>query len=117
MVDVPNDIITVTIPEFCRVSGNGRSKTYELLAKGKDVTAERVDGADHGFCKPGEESGPPTGIQKVFSHVLTWFFAKPKTFEPGRIPIGPTIGGAAIRVLEPNGIPGCVVNNGSNELE
>jgi len=35
MVDVPNDIITVTIPEFCRVSGNGRSKTYELLAKGK----------------------------------------------------------------------------------
>jgi pimeloyl-ACP methyl ester carboxylesterase len=50
----------------------------ELLARGKDVTAERVDGVDHGFCKPGEESGPPMGIQKVFSHVISWFFADPK---------------------------------------
>jgi dienelactone hydrolase len=50
----------------------------ELLARGKDVTAERIDGADHGFCKPGEESGPPKGLQKVFGHVITWFFADPK---------------------------------------
>jgi hypothetical protein len=26
------DIITATIPEFCRISGIGRSKTYELIA-------------------------------------------------------------------------------------
>jgi dienelactone hydrolase len=50
----------------------------ELLARGKDVTAERIEGVDHGFCKPGEESGTPTGIQKVFSHVISWFFEKPK---------------------------------------
>jgi excisionase family DNA binding protein len=35
MDNIPNDIITATIPEFCRVSGNGRSKTYELLAEGR----------------------------------------------------------------------------------
>jgi len=35
MNNLPNDIITATIPEFCRVSGNGRSKTYELLAEGR----------------------------------------------------------------------------------
>jgi excisionase family DNA binding protein len=28
------DIITATIPEFCRISGIGRSKTYELIASG-----------------------------------------------------------------------------------
>jgi dienelactone hydrolase len=50
----------------------------ELLARGKDVTAERVDGADHGFCQAGEESGPPKGLQKIFSHVMTWFLAEPK---------------------------------------
>jgi dienelactone hydrolase len=47
----------------------------ELLAQGKDVTAERIEGADHGYFKPGEESGPPTGFEKVFDHVLAWFFA------------------------------------------
>ena len=35
MNNLPDDIITATIPEFCRVSGNGRSKTYELLAEGR----------------------------------------------------------------------------------
>jgi excisionase family DNA binding protein len=29
------DIITATIPEFCRISGIGRSKTYELIASGE----------------------------------------------------------------------------------
>jgi len=28
------EIITATIPEFCRISGIGRSKTYELIADG-----------------------------------------------------------------------------------
>jgi excisionase family DNA binding protein len=35
MDNVSHDIITATIPEFCRVSGNGRTKTYELIAEGK----------------------------------------------------------------------------------
>jgi excisionase family DNA binding protein len=35
MDNIQNNIITATIPEFCRVSGNGRSKTYELLAEGR----------------------------------------------------------------------------------
>jgi len=38
-VDVMNnsshDLITATIPEFCRVSGLGRSMTYEMLADGR----------------------------------------------------------------------------------
>jgi excisionase family DNA binding protein len=29
------DPITATIPQFCRLSGIGRSKTYELLASGE----------------------------------------------------------------------------------
>ena len=34
MISIPLDIITATIPEFCRISGVGRSKLYELLANG-----------------------------------------------------------------------------------
>jgi excisionase family DNA binding protein len=30
-----NDIITATIPEFCRISGIGRSKAYELISSGE----------------------------------------------------------------------------------
>jgi len=35
MDNIQNNIITATIPEFFRVSGNWRSKTYELLAEGR----------------------------------------------------------------------------------
>jgi excisionase family DNA binding protein len=35
MDDIPQDIITATIPEFCRVSGLGRSTTYELIDDGQ----------------------------------------------------------------------------------
>jgi hypothetical protein len=34
MDNIPQDIITATIPEFCRVSGLGRSTTYELIDEG-----------------------------------------------------------------------------------
>lgn len=50
----------------------------ELLARGKDVTAERVEGVDHGYYKPGEAAGPPTGLEKVLGHVTAWFFAESK---------------------------------------
>jgi excisionase family DNA binding protein len=29
------DIITATVSEFCRISGIGRSKTYEMIATGE----------------------------------------------------------------------------------
>jgi dienelactone hydrolase len=51
----------------------------ELLARGKDVTAEWIEGADHGYFRPGEESGPPAGLAKLFGHVIDWFFADKKT--------------------------------------
>jgi excisionase family DNA binding protein len=35
MNNIPQDIITATIPEFCRVSGLGRSTTYELIDEGQ----------------------------------------------------------------------------------
>jgi excisionase family DNA binding protein len=35
MDSIPQDIITAPIPEFGRLSGLGRSKTYELIGEGK----------------------------------------------------------------------------------
>lgn len=43
----------------------------ELAARGKDVTAERLLGADHGLRKPDEQ--PPAGLREVFGRVLEWF--------------------------------------------
>jgi pimeloyl-ACP methyl ester carboxylesterase len=40
----------------------------ELLAAGRDVTAERVEGGDHGYGVKGQ-----SGTQKVFGNVLEWF--------------------------------------------
>ena len=40
----------------------------ELLAAGRDVTAERVEGGDHGFGVKGQ-----SGVQKVFGNVVEWF--------------------------------------------
>ena len=37
------DIITATIPEFCRISGIGRSKTYEMIGAG-DIDSILVGG-------------------------------------------------------------------------
>lgn len=45
-----------------------------LLAKGRDVTAERIEGADHGFRKATDPAnGPPSGMTEVFGHVIEWF--------------------------------------------
>ena len=40
----------------------------ELLAAGRDVTAERVEGSDHGFAVQGQ-----SGISKVFGNVVEWY--------------------------------------------
>jgi hypothetical protein len=47
----------------------------ELRARGRDVTAERVKGADHGF-QASDMPPPPAGMQGVLGHVLQWFLAK-----------------------------------------
>ena len=40
----------------------------ELLAAGRHVTAERVEGGDHGFGVKGQ-----SGTTKVFGNVVEWF--------------------------------------------
>ena len=40
----------------------------ELLATGRDVTAERVEGGDHGYGVNGK-----SGIDKVFGNVVEWY--------------------------------------------
>jgi dienelactone hydrolase len=46
----------------------------ELRARGRDVTAERLEGADHGFLSE-EMPRPPAGMQAVLGRVLGWFLA------------------------------------------
>jgi pimeloyl-ACP methyl ester carboxylesterase len=47
----------------------------ELRARGRDVTAERLEGADHGFLTE-DRPRPPAGMQAVLGRVLQWFLAK-----------------------------------------
>jgi len=47
----------------------------ELRARGRDVTAERLEGADHGFLTE-EMPQPPAGMQAVLGRVLHWFLAE-----------------------------------------
>ncbi len=44
----------------------------ELLALGRAVTAERIEGGDHSFSATGAP-GQPDAILKVFGNVLDWF--------------------------------------------
>ena len=53
----------------------------ELAVRDRDVTAERLEGADHGFRTESMPKGSPDGLRAVFGRVLTWFLAaeaKPK---------------------------------------
>jgi len=45
----------------------------ELQARGRDVTAERLEGADHGFRTQDMPEGSPAGMQALFGRVLGWF--------------------------------------------
>jgi len=47
----------------------------ELRARGRDVTAERIEGADHGFRPTGAPPGPPTEMRALFGRILKWFAA------------------------------------------
>jgi dienelactone hydrolase len=48
----------------------------ELRAHGRDVRAERLEGADHGFQTADmPKEGPPAGMQALLSRVLQWFRA------------------------------------------
>jgi pimeloyl-ACP methyl ester carboxylesterase len=49
----------------------------ELRARGRDVTAERVARADHGFqTEDMPKKGPPVGMQAVLGRVLDWFLTE-----------------------------------------
>jgi hypothetical protein len=45
----------------------------ELQARGRDVTAERIEGADHGFHTQEMPIGSPEGMRALFGRVLGWF--------------------------------------------
>jgi pimeloyl-ACP methyl ester carboxylesterase len=47
----------------------------ELAARGRDVTAERLEGADHGFRTADMPAGSPDGLKAAFGRVLKWFLA------------------------------------------
>jgi pimeloyl-ACP methyl ester carboxylesterase len=49
----------------------------ELRVRGRDVTAERVEGADHGFqTEDMPKKGPPAGMQALLGRVLEWFLTE-----------------------------------------
>jgi dienelactone hydrolase len=45
----------------------------ELRSKGRVLTSERIEGADHGFAKPSDPRGSPAGMQALFGRVVSWF--------------------------------------------
>jgi predicted esterase len=47
----------------------------ELLARGRDLKWERIEGADHGFALP-SDAGKPDGMRGVMARVLEWFLTK-----------------------------------------
>ena len=48
----------------------------ELASRGKDVVADRVEGADHGFRKEGEKT--PEGMTALMKRVVAWFLEDKK---------------------------------------
>jgi len=48
----------------------------ELRARGRDVTVERLQGADHSFCTQDMPKGSPAGMQARFGNLLEWFLAE-----------------------------------------
>ncbi len=45
----------------------------ELAVQNRDVMAERLEGADHGFRTKDMPEGSPDGLQALFGRVLDWF--------------------------------------------
>ncbi|MBI5772657.1 MAG: alpha/beta fold hydrolase [Verrucomicrobia bacterium] len=48
----------------------------ELKARGRSVTAERIEGADHGFRTPEQPKGSPDGMKALFGRLVPWFLAE-----------------------------------------
>jgi len=46
----------------------------DLKTRGRDVTSERIEGADHGFRTQEMPQGSPEGMKAVFGRLLAWFF-------------------------------------------
>jgi dienelactone hydrolase len=55
----------------------------DLLARGRDVTYFRKEGADHGFFAPGDESAD-SGWLDVHRRLLEWFMETPQASAPVR---------------------------------
>jgi uncharacterized protein (TIGR03067 family) len=50
----------------------------ELAARGRDVTAERLEGYDHAFRRPGSAPDDNDGMQELLRRVAGWFLEKSK---------------------------------------
>jgi pimeloyl-ACP methyl ester carboxylesterase len=48
----------------------------ELRTANRDLTAERLEDADHSFNKPDHPQNSPPGIQALFGRVVDWFAAR-----------------------------------------
>jgi dienelactone hydrolase len=70
-----------TADESVPVESNDLARA-ELFAAGRDVTCERIVGADHGYRKPGEQGY--TTMDAVIGRVLEWFLAGGGAAAPAR---------------------------------
>jgi uncharacterized protein (TIGR03067 family) len=48
----------------------------ELMARGRDVTAERLEGYDHEFRPPGASPGSTDGFREILGRAADWFLQK-----------------------------------------
>jgi pimeloyl-ACP methyl ester carboxylesterase len=78
----------------------------ELTAQRRDVTAERLEGADHGFRTDGMPQGSPDGFRAVASRVLEWFLAR----DEGRGTRGEGRGESAASACYPFRMESCLAN-------
>jgi dipeptidyl aminopeptidase/acylaminoacyl peptidase len=46
-----------------------------LLSLGKDVTAGRIQGADHNFARASPQPDQPDGWRAVLDEIVIWYFA------------------------------------------
>jgi uncharacterized protein (TIGR03067 family) len=53
----------------------------ELMGRGRDLTALRLEGRDHGFRKVDDAPGDVSGLQNVFGRVVAWFQEKRSPIE------------------------------------
>ena len=54
----------------------------ELAVHDRQITVERLEGADHGFRPEGSPEGSPAGMQAMLGRVLEWFFVDGEARRP-----------------------------------